>query len=119
MRHLIVVVFILVSTLSFSQEKNKDLKQLPLLILVGNNGNFNSVYNKLDALSKNITETTVVLKREDEIRQGLLIISTENLGKSFNAIHLDTRPSLNIEVQRVMFTGNFHNPRSPGFIKVN
>jgi len=44
------------------------------------------------------------------MRQGQLIISTKPLAESFNSIYLETRPSLNIELQQIMFSGNFPNP---------
>ena len=44
------------------------------------------------------------------MRQGQLIISTKPLAESFNSIYLETRPSLNIELQQIMFSGNFQNP---------
>lgn len=119
MKYTLITSFILISMFSFSQEKNEQLNNLPLLITTGNNGNFDTVYSRLNTLSKNITENTVSLKRLDEIRQGQLIISTENIGKSLKMIKIDMRPSLDIEVQRIMFTGNFLNPRQPGLIRIN
>ena len=110
MKHLFSISFVLISCIGFSQE---ELKQNPLFLSTGNNGNFESVYNRLSAISENINETTFTINHLDEIRQGQIIISTNDIGRSIGNMKIDTRPSLNIEAQRVMFTGNFANPRMP------
>jgi hypothetical protein len=115
MKKSLLVSFVLCSFLSFSQEKNQEKIELPLLITTGTNGHFYAVYDRLNMLSKNISDNIVSLKNLNEMRQGLFIISTENIGKPFNTSHLDTRPCLNIELQQIMFTGNFNNPNSRRF----
>jgi len=113
MKPLLILALFLVSVFGFSQEQHKPLDQLPLVITTGYKGSFETVYNSLDNLSKHITKNSVILKRENEIRQGQLIISTENMGKALKNVKIDMRPSLDIEVQRIMFTGNFINPNNP------
>ena len=120
MKKTLIFAFTLFSLLGFSQEKEAKKTELPFLISVGNTGVFNSVYSRLDFISKNITKNTKSLQRLEEMRQGQLIISTKPLAESFNSIYLETRPSLNIELQQIMFSGNFPNPslrRFPVVIK--
>jgi len=90
MKYFFAFSFVLISCLGFSQEENKQNNSQP--------------------------STTRSIKRLDEIRQGQLIISTENINKSITIESIDIRPSLDIEVQKIMFTGNFRNPRDRNVI---
>ncbi|WP_397363251.1 hypothetical protein [Olleya sp. R77988] len=111
MKYLFTFCFTLFSYLGISQEvivENNPENNLDLTI---NYKGFDTIYSNLRAISENINETTTIIKRFDEIRQGQLIINTENIGQSFEGLKMDIRPSLDVELQRIMFTGNFINPR--------
>ena len=110
MKHLYILCFSLSCAFGFSQEVIiEDEKPSDLLLAVNYKG-FDDVYNRLESISKNINETSVILKRIDQIRQGFLVIDTKSIGQSFEGLKIDARPSLNLELQRVMFTGNSINP---------
>jgi len=116
MKNLLFPFFILICFLSFAQEQ--DAKIQPLFISNISFNGFDKVYSDLNKVANSITANNFSIKRIDEIRQGQLIISTENIGRTFNNLKIDMRPSLDIEAQRIMFTGNFINPRGQGIIKV-
>lgn len=116
MKKVLFVSSILMSVFCFAQEQ-KEITY-PLFISNITIGGFDKLYTDLDKVSNSITSNNNSMKRIDEIRQGQLIISTENIGRSLKNINIDMRPSLDIEVQRIMFTGNFQNPRRPGFIRI-
>jgi len=109
MKRLLFISFAFIGIIGFAQQQVQQTR--PLFLSVGNNGYFNNVYAKLDAITNSITNTNFNIKRIDEIRQGQLIISTENIGKSLQNIKIDVQPSLDVELQRVMFSSNFPNPR--------
>lgn len=109
MKAVVTLSFVLLSWFSFSQEIIIENNKPDDVILQINYKGFEAIYDKLQSITDNINNTTIAIKRIDEIRQGQLIISTENMGKSFKGFNINPRPSLNIEVQRVMFTGNFFN----------
>ena len=109
MKYFLTLSLILVSYLGFSQEIIVESNTTnPVQAL--NYPDFDNVYDRLKAISTNINETLVVIDRLDEMRQGQLIINTTNIGKSFEGVTLDIRPSLDIELQNVMYTGTFLNP---------
>ncbi|WP_299890608.1 hypothetical protein [uncultured Lacinutrix sp.] len=113
MKYLLSITFILISYFGFSQENIKQNDENPLFLTTGNTGNFDTVYKRLNDISNNINETTTIIKHIDDIRQGQIIISSDNIGRAFNNIDINVQPSLDIEVQRIMFTGNFVNPKMP------
>ncbi|AUC80854.1 hypothetical protein [Lacinutrix sp. Bg11-31] len=102
MKNLLFVIIILISVLGFAQEQKTNTK--PLFISNINISAFDKVYLDLDKVTNSITNINFGMKRIDEIRQGQLIISTENIGRSLKNIKIDMQPSLNTEVQRIMFT---------------
>ena len=116
MKNFLFITCILFNVLGFTQEQSD--KTQPLFISNINIGDFGKVYSDLDKVTNSITSNNFSIKRIDDIRQGQLIISTENIGKSLKNIKINMRPSLNVEVQRIMFTGNFLNPRQPGVIRI-
>jgi len=117
MKYLFTFSFILVSLFGFSQEDDTKLdNSKPLFVSTSSISNLESIFKRLENITNNINTTTYTIKGLDEIRQGQIIISTDNIGKSINIESIDIRPSLDIEVQRIMFTGNFRNPRDRNVI---
>ena len=119
MKYVFTICFTLIINLGFSQEVIIEYDEPINLLLAVNYEGFDDIYNRLKSISENINETTISIQRIDEIRQGQLVINTENIGRSFEGFKIDPRPSLNIELQRVMFSGNFINSfqRTPIIIK--
>ncbi|WGD33905.1 hypothetical protein [Olleya sp. YS] len=109
MKYVFTICMTLMSCFGLSQEILVDNNQTNAIDQTINYQGFEEIYNKLRAISEHINETTTIIKRFDEIRQGQLIVNTENLGRSFEGLQIDARPSLDVELQRIMFTGNFFN----------
>lgn len=109
MKYLFTFCFALFGYLGFCQDIIVEDNQPTILDLTINYEGFDTIYDNLRAISENINQTTSIIKRFDEIRQGQLIINTENIGQSFEGLKMDVRPSLDVELQRIMFTGNFFN----------
>lgn len=111
MKPLFTICIALISYFGLAQEiiiEDEDTKP-SILLATKNYKGFDAIYNNLQTISENINETTLTLMCIDEIRQGQLLINVANIGRSFDDLKIDTRPSLNLELQRVMFTGNFFN----------
>lgn len=106
MKQLLIVSFTLVSVFCLSQNKLE-----PVLALNINADYFNTVYNKLDAITKSIVGNTYVISYMDDIRQGQLFIVPDNIGKPFNNIKIANQPNLDLQLERILYTGNFPNPR--------
>jgi hypothetical protein len=119
MKLLFTLSLTFISYIGFSQEVIIEDNQPNTIDLSINYQGFEDIYNKLRAISEHINETTTIIKRFDEIRQGQLIINTENLGRSFEGLKMDARPSLDVELQRIMFTGNFFNTQQRTPLIVN
>jgi len=120
MKYLCLLCFTLISFVGLSQEVIIEEDNTPSkLMLAVNYPSFEDIYNRLDAITENINDTSITLQRIDEIRQGILIIDTKRIGHSFEGLKIEARPSLNLELQRVMFTGNFFNTlqRTPLIIR--
>ncbi|WP_452222414.1 hypothetical protein [Lacinutrix salivirga] len=110
MKAFITLSILFISFLGYSQENTTTTNNYKFDYKKLNYKGFNSVYDNLKALSNNINQTTTVIRGFDEMRQGQILVDTRNLGKSFEGLELDSRPSLNLEMQRIMFTGNSINP---------
>lgn len=113
MKNIVFVCLALVSFFGFSQEKITKTQPLFLSSINLTDFNFNTVYSDLNDLSLSIMGKKLSIDTIDDIRQGQLVFSTENFGKSLRNIKIDMQPSLQIEAERVMFTGNFINPNQP------
>ncbi|WP_034059697.1 hypothetical protein [Lacinutrix jangbogonensis] len=113
MKNFLFASFALISVLGFSQEQITKTQPLYISSINFTDFNFNSAYSDLDKISLTIMGKKLNIKSIDKIRQGQLVFSTANIGKSLKNIKIDMQPSLQVEAERVMYSGNFINPNQP------
>ena len=88
MKYLFTICFALISCFGLAQEvitEDEDTKPSILLATKDYKG-FDAIYNNLQTISENINETTTILMRLDDIRQGQLIINTASIGENLLTI---------------------------------
>ena len=105
MNKIFLIICLLTYSFSFSQSETKSETTLPLFlefITPDKSFHFNST-----ALN-NLSQFNYPIDQLEMIRQGHFVISTKNFRPNFAEIN--PAPSLNIELNRIMFTGNNFNP---------
>ncbi len=110
MKHLVFFVILMLSSSIFSQTKSEETSELPLFLsFVKTDKSFQYESSALT----NLGRFNYSFDHLEMIRQGQCYLSLKNLKSNFNKI--SPMPSLNIELNRIMFTGNNFNPEITRF----
>ncbi|WP_452223143.1 hypothetical protein [Lacinutrix chionoecetis] len=111
----ILLFFLSIGFIGFSQEKEVPNKTQPLFLSTINlDSSYVSKYN-LNAVSNNIKTVSAILSNSDKINRRNFVTLTKNINKTYDFSNISAVSTLNLELENIMFTGNFFNPQETHF----
>ena len=105
MKKPILIICLLTYCISFSQSKTKPDTTLPLFLEFITP---NKILHYESTALTSLSQLQYSIDQLETIRQGHFVISPKNFKPNFASI--DPVPSLNIELNKIMYTGNNFNP---------
>ncbi|WP_152971484.1 hypothetical protein [Lacinutrix algicola] len=107
----VLLFFLLLNFMAFSQEKEALTKTQPLFLSTLNIDGSYFTQTNLDAISKSIKTTSSTLVKLDKIDHRNLVALTRNANKIYKYSDFNSKSNLNVALDNVMFSGNFFNPK--------
>ncbi|MGB1211037.1 MAG: hypothetical protein ACPG41_06410 [Lacinutrix venerupis] len=108
----LLLLFLLLPFISFSQNKKNNTKNQPLFISTIGIDNSYSTQNKLDVVTNSIK--TISSSTNNFDTSNFVALTSEN-NKVYKFSELSSKIDLSQALDNVMFTGNFFNPKETHF----
>lgn len=119
MKNLLLLPIMLVSIYGFSQESKKTNASLPLFLSTINIDNSYLIQKHLNTVSHSVNAIANSQFNIDSNKNRHFIVLSKDTNKTYKLLNISTNYSLNMELDAVMFSGNYFNPNETHFSALN